>query len=345
MPPTASSQSSELGRVWRTTTPTRIDGNALSSFDEPRPRPWDGELLVRVDACGVCRTDLHVVEGDLPVHRAHVVPGHEVVGHVHDIGPRTETTFRVGDPVGIPWLRHTCGTCAFCRSGCENLCARSLYTGWDRDGGFAEWTVVPAAYALPLPGGYSTTELAPLLCAGIIGYRAFRLSGLPPSGKLGLYGFGASAHIVAQLARSEGSTVHVMTRDRAARKLALALGAASAQDTFDAPPENVDAAIVFAPIGEAVPAALEALAPGGTVVLAGIHMSDVPPLNYDRHLFHEKHLRSIESNTRTDARSFLERCKDTHLRLETVEYGLDQVPTALRDLSHGRFAGAAVVVM
>lgn len=335
----------DTGRAWRTTSPGPVDGKRVELVDVPRPSPCAGELLISVKACGVCRTDLHVVEGDLPVRRAHVVPGHEIVGRVVQIGPSTETDFCVGDVIGVPWLHHTCAQCSYCATGRENLCADSRYTGWDDDGGFADWAVVPADYALRLPEGYSIVELAPLLCAGIIGYRALRYTDLPGSGRLGLYGFGASAHIVAQLAQADGATVHVMTRDLAARELALSLGADSAQDTFDCPPEKLNAAIIFAPIGEAIPAALNALAPGGTVVLAGIHMSDVPGLNYEKHLFHEKTVRSVESNTRSDARSFLERCRQVHLSVRTTTYEFEQVPTALRDLMHGRFAGAAVIVM
>ncbi|MGV8873655.1 MAG: zinc-dependent alcohol dehydrogenase family protein [Rhodococcus sp. (in: high G+C Gram-positive bacteria)] len=333
------------GKAWRTTVPGSVEGLPLHLVEEDRPVPASGELLVSVEACGVCRTDLHVVEGDLPVHSPHVVPGHEIVGTVTALGSDTVTPFRVGDRVGIPWLRHTCGVCSFCAAGRENLCTQSRYTGWDHDGGFAEWAVVPADYALALPDGYSTAELAPLLCAGIIGYRALMLAELPPHGVLGLYGFGGSAHIVAQLARADGATVHVMTRDPIAREFALSLGLDSAQSTFAAPPQRLDAAIVFAPIGEIVPAALEALVPGGTVVLAGIYMTDVPALNYQRHLFHEKRLRSVEANTRDDARAFLDICGRVPLQVQTKVYPFERVPDALRDLRHGRFAGAAVIVL
>lgn len=307
-------QPAVVGRAWRTTVPGPVDGHRIELVEEPRPRPRTGELLISVEACGVCRTDLHIVEGDLPVRRAHVVPGHEIVGRIAEIGASTDTDFHIGDAVGVPWLRHTCGRCMYCTTGRENLCAESRYTGWDHDGGFADWAVVDADYALKLPEGYSVAELAPLLCAGIIGYRALRHTDL-------------------------------MTRDVMARELALSLGAESAQDTFDCPPEKLDSAIVFAPIGEAIPAALSALAPGGTLVLAGIHMSDVPCLNYERHLFHEKTVRSIEANTRADARSFLERCRQVHVSVRTTTYEFEQIPTALRDLMHGRFTGAAVIVM
>ena len=332
-------------KAWRVTQPCSVDDSPLMLSDEPTPRPDTGELLLAVDACAVCRTDLHVIEGDLPVHHPNVVPGHEIVGTVVAVGPGTLTRHRVGDVVGAAWLRSTCGSCIYCSSGRENLCRASLYTGWDRDGGFADFTLVPADYALTLPRGYSTVELAPLLCAGIIGYRALAAADVPRGGSLGLYGFGASAHIVAQLAVSDGARVHVMTRDPSAQTLAESLGAASVQGAYDAPPERLDSAIVFAPVGTLVPCALEALESGGTAVLAGIHMSDIPALNYQQHLFHEKRLRSVESNTRDDAREFLARCETDRIQIATTSYAFDQIPTALRDLRHGRFAGAAVVTM
>ena len=332
-------------KAWRVQRPGSIDGEPLKMVEEPPPRPGIGEILLAVDACAVCRTDLHVVEGDLPVHLPHVVPGHEIVGTVVGIGPETKTNHRVGDVVGAAWLRNTCGICAQCLSGRENLCRASLYTGWDRDGGFAEFAVVPADYVLELPRGYSTIELAPLLCAGIIGYRALACAGVPSGGRLGLYGFGASAHIVAQLAVLDGARVHVMTRGSAAQELARSLGAVSAQGAFDAPPEKLDSAIVFAPVGTLVPTTLEALDSGGTAVLAGIYMSDIPTLDYQLHLFHEKKLRSVESYTRADARAFLARCDQDRIHLETTTYDFDGLPAALRDLRHGRFAGAAVISM
>ncbi|OZG29536.1 zinc-binding alcohol dehydrogenase family protein [Williamsia sp. 1138] len=331
-------------RAWRVSEPGPILGEPIELVTEKRPVPQRGEMLLAVEACGVCRTDLHVVEGDLPVHRPSVVPGHEVVGRVLYIAEGTSTAFRVGDLVGVPWLRSTCGTCSYCRTGAENLCLRSRYTGWDHGGGYADYVVAEAAYALELPTGYSATELAPLLCAGIIGYRALKRAELPPRGRLGIYGFGGSAHLVAQVAMHQGAIVHVMTRDQRARDLALELGVASARDTYDQPPEPLDSAIVFAPIGDIVPTALEALDRGGTLSLAGIHMTDIPPLNYQRHLFHEKQIRSVESNTRADARQFLRFAQDHRLHVETTEYSLEQALTALRDLKEGLFAGAAVLV-
>ncbi|MGW4353247.1 zinc-binding alcohol dehydrogenase family protein [Nocardia sp. NPDC004582] len=331
-------------RAWAVTKPGPIDGEPLSARRIPVPEPGPGELRVRVLACGVCRTDLHVTEGDLAVHRADVVPGHEVVGEVTALGPDTGTEFAVGDRVGIAWLRHTCGECRFCRRGDENLCPRSRYTGWDADGGYAEYAVVPAAYALPLPAGYADTELAPLLCAGIIGYRALRRAALPPGGRLGIYGFGGSAHLAAQVALAEGAQVHVMTRDVAARRLALELGAASAQGAAEPPPVQLDSAILFAPVGELVLPALAALDRGGVLSIAGIHLSDIPPLNYQRHLFQEREIRSVTANTRADSREFLAFAGTHRLEVSVHPYPLAEADRALRDLAHGRFAGAAVLV-
>ncbi|MEU0508697.1 zinc-binding alcohol dehydrogenase family protein [Amycolatopsis sp. NPDC006125] len=329
--------------AWRVFRPGPPGTRKFELRNEPVPDVGDRELLLRVLACGVCRTDLHVVEGDLPVHRTGVVPGHEVVGEVAALGPHV-TGFAVGDRVGAAWLRGTCGECAYCRRGAENLCPRSRYTGWDADGGYARFTTVPAAYAHRLPGGYSVTELAPLLCAGIIGYRALRRADLPHHGRLGVYGFGASAHLAAQVALAEGATVHVLTRSAQARQLALDLGAASAGDAADPPPEPLDAAILFAPAGELVPPALAALDRGGTLAIAGIHLTDVPPLNYQHHLFQERTLRSVTANTRRDAREFLDFAGEHHLRIVTTAYSLDQADQALADLAADRVTGAAVLV-
>lgn len=298
---------------------------------------------MRVRACGVCRTDLHVVEGDLPVHTPGVVPGHEVVGEVVELGDGA-TGFAPGDSVGIAWLRGTCGTCRYCLRGAENLCPFSTYTGWDADGGYADFATVPAAYAHHLPEGYSDTELAPLLCAGIIGYRALRRACLPAGGRLGIYGFGASAHLAAQVALAQGATVHVMTRDPRAQRLALDLGAASAGDAASPPPEPLDSAILFAPVGDLVPPALAALDRGGTLAVAGIHLTDIPVLNYQRHLFEERQLRSVTANTRQDARDFLAFAAEHRLRVVTTPYSLDQADVALADLANDRVYGAAVLI-
>jgi alcohol dehydrogenase, propanol-preferring len=301
-------------RAWRVRQPGPMTTHPLDRVTVDVPQPGPGELLVAVLACGVCRTDLHVTEGDLPVHRPGVVPGHEVVGEVAAIGPDTGDEFAIGDRVGIAWLRHTCGHCKFCVRGQENLCPESRYTGWDADGGYAEFATVPAAFAHHLPEGYSDTELAPLLCAGIIGYRSLLRADLPAGGRLGIYGFGGSAHLTAQVALAQGAEVHVMTRGERARELALSLGAASAQGAADRPPVPLDAAILFAPVGDLVLPALEALDRGGTLAIAGIYLSDIPALNYDRYLFQERQVRSVTSNTRSDAREFLAFAGQHHIR-------------------------------
>jgi propanol-preferring alcohol dehydrogenase len=331
--------------AWQVARPGPVSTEPLEYVSAQVPRPGPAELLVAVRACGVCRTDLHVTEGDLPVHRERVTPGHEVVGEVVEVGPDADVEFRVGDRVGIAWLRHTCGTCSYCRRGDENLCPNSRYTGWDADGGYAEFATVPAAFAHHLPDGYSDSELAPLLCAGIIGYRSLQRAALPPGGRLGLYGFGGSAHITAQVALAQDAEVHVMTRGIAAQKLALDLGAASAQGAADPPPVKLDAAILFAPIGDLALPALEALDRGGTLAIAGIHLSDIPTLNYQRHLFQERQIRSVTSNTRADARAFLDFVAEHHITVTTPEYPLSQADRALSDLSAGRISGAAVLLV
>lgn len=330
--------------AWRVLRPAPISTRPLVRANVEIPSPGPGELLVAVRACGVCRTDLHVAEGDLPVHRPGVVPGHEVVGEVVEVGPRTHGDFAVGDRVGIAWLRHTCGQCKFCVRGDENLCPQSRYTGWDADGGYAEFAVVPSAYALALPQGYADTELAPLLCAGIIGYRALLRADLPAGGRLGIYGFGGSAHLTAQVALARGAEVHVMTRGEHARALASSLGAASVQGAADRPPVPLDAAILFAPVGDLVLPALEALDRGGTLSIAGIHLSDIPVLDYQRHLFGERQLRSVTANTRADAHAFLEFAGRHRIEVTTPQYPLDSADEALLDLASGRIAGAAVLL-
>ena len=323
-------------RAWQV-----ADTGRLQLVERAVPQPGAGELLVRVIACGVCRTDLHVLDGDLPVHRPHVTPGHEVVGVVVDAGPGASVP--QSPLVGIAWLRHTCGRCADCLTGRENLCRLSQYTGWDADGGYAEYATVPADYVYPWPADLDPAANAPLLCAGIIGYRALRRAQLPAGGRLGIYGFGGSAHLTAQIALAEGATVHVMTRAAPSRTLALELGCASAQDASDRPPEPLDAAILFAPAGELVPVALEALRPGGTLAIAGIHLSAIPALDYQRHLFHEKQVRSVEANTRADGRELLATAARIGLRVTTRPYAFDRADQALDDLRADRFTGAAVL--
>jgi alcohol dehydrogenase, propanol-preferring len=329
-------------RAWVVDTPGPIDGGPLRLVERPEPEPGPGQVRVAVNACGVCRTDLHLAEGDLPPKRPQVVPGHEAVGHVDALGEGA-TRFTVGDRVGVPWLAHTCGVCAFCRSGRENLCLGPRFTGWDVDGGYAEHVVADEDYVYALPPGYDDLTAAPLLCAGIIGYRALRVSGCPPGGRLGIYGFGASAHLVAQVAMAEGTRVHVLTRSPAAQELARELGAASAAGAADMPPEPLDAAILFAPVGTLVLPALTALDRGGTLAVAGIHLTDIPPLDYERHLFQERVLRSVTANTRDDGRDLLATAERVGLRVATTAYPFDRADEALRDLAHDRVTGVAVL--
>ncbi len=316
----------------------------LRLVDRPVPEPGRGELLIRVVCCGVCRTDLHLAEGDLAPKRPDVAPGHEVVGEVISAGPGA-VRFGPGDRVGVAWLAGTDGSCRYCRRGNENLCPNSVYTGWDRDGGYAEYLVAADAYLHPLPSGFSDAELAPLLCAGIIGYRALRLASLPPGGRLGLYGFGGSAHLAAQVAIASGAAVHVFTRAPRARVLALELGAVSAQDSFDPSPEPLDSAIVFAPVGEVVPPALRNLDRGGTLAIAGIYLSDIPALNYSSELFQERTLRSVTANTRGDAEEFLRLAAQLRLKVSVMPYPLDSADRALTDLAADRITGAAVLMV
>ncbi len=330
--------------AWSVAAPGPIDNGPLRLAERAVPEPGAGDVLIRVETCGVCRTDLHVAEGDLPVHTPGITPGHEVIGRVEALGPQA-SRFAVGDRVGIAWLRHTCGACRFCRTGRENLCAASRYTGWDAHGGYAQFATVPDAYAYRLPDDLDPVVAAPLLCAGIIGYRALRRAAVPPGGTLGLYGFGGSAHLTAQIAIAQGARVHVLTRGAGARELAVRLGAASAGEASDAPPEPLDSAIIFAPAGDLVPMALAALAPGGTLALAGIHMSDVPALDYQRHLFHEKSVTSVESNTRQDGEELLALAARLRVTPTTTPYRFEEADRALADLKHGRVTGAAVLVM
>ncbi|TYB46122.1 zinc-dependent alcohol dehydrogenase family protein [Actinomadura chibensis] len=329
-------------RSWTVRTPGPIESGPLRRADRATPSPGPGELLVRVLACGVCRTDLHVAEGDLPVHLPGVTPGHEIVGEVVEAGPGA--LHGAGDRIGVAWLRGTCGACRFCRRSAENLCPYSVYTGWDAHGGYAEFALAVDAYAYALPPELDDVGAAPLLCAGIIGYRALRRAAVPPGGRLGIWGFGGSAHLAAQIALAEGAEVHVFTRSPAARELARELGAAWAGDSFDTGPAPLDSAIVFAPAGELVPAALERLDRGGTCAVAGIHLSDVPSLDYQRHLFQERTLRSVTANTRADGAEFLTLAARLGVAVTTRAYGLDDADRALADLAADRFTGAAVLV-
>ena len=329
-------------RAWWVGTPGPADGRPLVAGTRSEPHAGDGQVRVRVSTCGVCRTDLHLAEGDLAPRAPDVIPGHEVVGVVDEVGTGADG-FDIGDRAGIAWLRATCGRCRFCRRGAENLCLRPRFTGWDDDGGYAEFAVVDAGYAYHLPERYDDEHAAPLLCAGIIGYRALRTAAAPPGGRLGIYGFGASAHLAAQVAMHEGLRVHVMTRSVTAQRLALDLGVASAQGAADPPPEPLDAAVLFAPAGGLVPPALAALDRGGTLAVAGIHLTDVPVLDYQQHLFQERALRSVTANTRRDGDEFLTLAARLPLTVTTTPYSFDRADAALSDLAHDAVNGAAVL--
>lgn len=331
-------------RAWVIRRPGPIDTGPMAWVDRPAPRPAEGEIGVRVSVCGVCRTDLHLAEGDLAPRHADVVPGHEIVGVVDELGPGA-ARFAVGERVGVAWLGRTCGLCRFCLRGDENLCLAPRFTGWDHDGGYGTHTVADERFAYRLPDAFPDEQAAPLLCAGIVGFRALRRAELPPGGTLGIYGFGASAHLVAQVAMAEGATVYVFTRSSPARSLARELGAAWAGDSFDRAPTPLDSAVVFAPAGEIIPAALAATDAGGTVAVAGIHLSDIPSLNYAEHLFSERQLRSVTANTRGDGEDFLAIAARIALRVETVPYPLEHADEALADLARGRVNGAAVLVV
>lgn len=318
-------------------------GAPLREATVTRPAPGPGQVLLRVRCCAVCRTDLHVADGDLPAAKLPLVLGHEIVGTVAALGDGV-TRFAAGDRVGVPWLGWTCGQCGYCTRGRENLCPRAQFTGHQIDGGFAEYTVADARYAFPLPDGYADLEAAPLLCAGLIGYRALRAAG--DARRLGLYGFGAAAHLVAQVARHEGRQLFAFTRpgDADGQGFARRLGAEWAGGSDSAPPEPLDAAIIFAPVGRLVPAALRVVAPGGTVVCAGIHMSDIPSFPYEL-LWGERAVRSVANLTRRDGESFLRLAPQVPVRTEARPYALADTNRALDDLRAGRVHGAAVIVV
>ncbi|MCK0118638.1 zinc-dependent alcohol dehydrogenase family protein [Isoptericola sp. S6320L] len=315
---------------------------ALVRRDVEKPWPGPDEVLVRVEACGACRTDLHVVDRDLPVHRPRVVPGHQVVGTVEVAGPAVRRLVP-GDRVGVAWLRATCGACRWCREGRENLCPDSEYTGWDADGGFAEYTTVPEAYAYRLPRSLEPVTTAPLLCAGIIGFRALARANLPPGGLLGIYGFGSSGHVTAQIAVAQGARLWVMTRGEGNRDLARRTGAEFVGGGADRPPGKVDAAIVFAPAGELVPCALQATTRGGTVVLAGIHMSDVPTMAYEENLFYERDLRTVTANTRADGAALLRLATTLGITPTVTTYAFEHADRALEALRSGGASGSLVI--
>ena len=335
-------------KAWILNKPAPVSEHPLQLSERALPAPSEDELLLRVAACGICRTDLHVVEGDLPVRRSPVIPGHQIVGSVAALGSRVEG-FDIGDRVGVAWLNQTCGRCEFCVVGQENLCDAAMFTGWTVDGGYAEYAVAPAAFTYRLPEGFNDLQAAPLLCAGIIGYRCLRLTGLSQDkwkgARLGLYGFGAAGHVCIQLARTRGAEVYVCTRDRERHQaLAGELGATWVGDAFAQPPVKLDASIVFAPAGEIVPVALKAIRKGGTVVLGGIHMSSIPSFDYSL-IYGERMVRSVANNTRADGHEFLIEAAGIPVQTHVQTFSFDQANEALIALKNDSIRGAGVLVM
>ncbi|MBK7975086.1 MAG: zinc-dependent alcohol dehydrogenase family protein [Deltaproteobacteria bacterium] len=324
--------------------PADIHSRPLRLTELPDPTPGAGEVRVRVTACAICRTDLHVIEGELARRRAPLVPGHQIVGVVDALGAGA-TRFAIGDRVGIAWLRRTCGACRYCHAGRENLCEASEYTGWTHDGGYAELAVVDERFAYALPPAFSDAQATPLLCAGIIGFRALERARLRPGGRLGIYGFGSSAHIVLQLARARGAEVYVCTRGASHQALARSLGAAWVGGTVDAPPVKLDAAINFTPVGDVVPAAMAALDKGGVLACAGIHMSDVPPLVYETQLFYEKEIRSVTANTRADGEGLIREAAAIPIRPHITTFALEEANEALIRLDDDRIDGTGVLTL
>jgi propanol-preferring alcohol dehydrogenase len=321
--------------------PAKIETNPLVYGEAPAPQPARGEVLVRIHYCGVCRTDLHVIEGELPLRKSPMIPGHQVVGEVEGLGESAHR-FRIGARVGIAWLNHTDGVCEYCRSGAENLCDNAAFTGYTVDGGYAEYIVAPEDFVYPLPDAFAGEQAAPLLCAGIIGFRSLRLSGIKPGGRLGFYGFGAAAHVAIQVARHWNVEVYACTRDVRHQRLALELGAKWAGGTFAEPPVKLDAAIVFAPAGEIVPAALKALRKRGSLVLGGIHMSPIPSFDYDL-LYQERVIRSVANNTRRDGEDFLRVAAEIPIRSHVQLFSLPEANRALNALKNDAIPGAAVL--
>ncbi len=329
-------------------SPAAIDRRPLRFADVYAPVPGRGEVLLRVHACGVCRTDLHVVEGDLPQRQPQLIPGHQVVAEVADLGADV-ADLQIGDRVGAAWLRRTCGACRFCLSRRENLCESAEFNGWTANGGYAEYIIAPADFIYRLPEGFDDLQAAPLLCAGIIGYRSLRLTGIEDEhwggARLGIYGFGAAGHVVIQVARARGAEVYVCTRDREKHQtLATELGASWVGDATDTPPVKLDASIIFAPAGELVPAALAALDKGGVLVLGGIHMSPIPSFDYSL-VYHERVVRSVANNTREDGREFLDEAARIPVRTHVQTFRLEEANDALIALKHDAIKGAAVLVV
>jgi len=321
-----------------------VDTDPLHMQSVPVPQPGPGQLLVELNVCGVCRTDLHVIEGELERPKLPLIPGHQAVGVITRVGPNVSERV-VGERVGIAWLQGTCGQCEFCKSGRENLCSAARFTGYQVDGGYAECAVVPASFAYPIPAVFSDEEAAPLLCAGIIGYRALRLSGIRPGQRLGLYGFGASAHIAIQIARHWGCEVYVCSLKPQHQTLARDMGAIWVGGASDPPPVRLHGSIIFAPAGEIVPSALRALEKGGTLALAGIHMSPIPPLDYGREVFGERVIRSVTANTKQDGLDLLREAAAIPIRTHTQRFSLEQANEALQVLKAGAIRGAAVLAI
>jgi propanol-preferring alcohol dehydrogenase len=333
-------------KAWTLQKAAPVEERPLVLTDVAKPVPKEGEVLIRVSACAICRTDLHVVEGDLPMCRSHVVPGHQAVGHVHEMGGGVVGLDK-GQRVGLAWLNSTCGECRFCISGRENLCENAEFTGWTRDGGYAEYVTAPADFVYPLPEGFSNVRAAPLLCAGIIGYRSLKLTNIGDwsGANLGIYGFGAAGHVCIQLARFRGANVHVATRDRERHQaLAQELGAVWVGGTFDEPPVKLDAAIIFAPAGEIAPSALKALEKGGTLVLGGIHMSPIPEFSYDL-IYGERVIKSVANNTREDGREFLAEAASIPVMTSVQEFRFEEANEALIALKSDAIRGAGVLVI
>ena len=335
-------------KAWTLNQPGPLESRPLMFAEMPAPTPAEDEVLVKVHACGICRTDLHVAEGELPVRRSPLIPGHQIVGRIAALGSLVND-FAVGDRVGVAWLNRTCGVCRFCRAGRENLCERAMFTGWTVDGGYAEYTVAPAAFTYRLPDSFDDIQAAPLLCAGIIGYRCLRLTGIDENqwegARLGLYGFGAAGHVCIQVARSRGAEVFVCTRDRERHQaLAHELGAAWVGDADAEPPVMLDAAIIFAPAGELVPLALKAIGKGGTLVLGGIHMSPIPSFDYSL-IYGERTIRSVANNTRDDGKKFLAEAARIPVRTHTQTFSFGQANDALIALKTDAVRGAGVLVI
>jgi propanol-preferring alcohol dehydrogenase len=320
-----------------------IASSPLREVELPEPQAGPGEVRVRVRCCAICRTDLHVIEGDLAPRKLPLIPGHQIVGVVDQLGPGC-TRLRPGRRVGAAWLRHTCGLCEFCRAGRENLCEAASFTGYHADGGYAEYAIVPEAYAYEIPERFDDVSAAPLLCAGIIGYRALLRAELPPGGTLLLIGYGSSAHVVHQIARHRGCRVFVVTRGAGHRELAARMGADWVGESAEGLPGKADSAILFAPAGELVPAALGALRKGGTLSLAGIYLTPTPPLDYEQHLFYERSVRSVTANTRADAWALLAEAAAAGVRPHTCTYALSEANRALQDLKADRINGTGVLL-